>query len=111
MEIIILALVVFWVIRVACKGLFSVGTGKAYKRGKDQKPLGITHYLVSIIQGRNPAKDDTEPVLAWSFGKIWKAIVFIFWLPNKIWRHWIERKWLQNICTIVFWCLVALVVL
>lgn len=109
--IIFLAFVVFWLLRPSLKGLLSVATGKAYKPGKDAKPLGITHYLVSIIEGLNPAKDDTKLVLEWAFGKIFKGLQFVFWAPNWFWVHWIERKWLQNLCTIIFWLLLALVIL
>ena len=111
MEIIILGFIVFWILRSSIKGLFSVGTGKAYKPGKDSKPFGITHYLVSIIEGCNPAKDDTKPVFAWLFSKILKVVQFVFWVPNWISGHWIKRKWLQNLCTIIFWLLLALVIL
>ena len=111
MEIIILVVAIVWVLRVAFKGLFSVGAGKGYKPGKDSKPLGITHYFASIIEGRNPAKDETESVLGWSFGKIWKWGKKIFWLPNKIWCHWIERKWIINTCTVIFWLIVLAIAL
>ena len=41
----------------------------------------------------------------------WNSIKKIFWSPNSIWSHWIERKWVVNICTIVFWVIVTAVVL
>lgn len=112
-EVICVLFLVFFLLRIAFLGQLSIGAGQGKKPEKDKKSpySSIVHFLNCIIQGLNPVTGEPSLLLLFLKKVIGKAVSFVFWAPNWIWGHWIERKWLQNLCTIVFWCLLALVLL
>lgn len=104
--------VVIFLLRISFLGQLSIGAGQGKKPEKDKKsPYGIVHFFNCIIQGLNPVTGEPSLLLLFLKKVIGKAVSFVFLAPNWIWGHWIKRKWLQNLCTIVFWCLLALVLL
>ncbi|MCI8961363.1 MAG: hypothetical protein HFJ18_00335 [Clostridia bacterium] len=110
MIIIILAVGIIWVLRVAIKGLLSVGAGQGDRPEKGKKSrYGICHFFGCLFQGLNPVTDSAEPILAWILGKLKKYFSILFWSPNWIWKHlWPDTpngKTLLRVkaCTVIFW--------
>ena len=111
-EVICGLFLVFFLLRLTFLGQLSIGAGQGKKPEKDKKsPYGIVHFFNCIIQGLNPVTGEPSLLLLFLKKLIFSVVSFVFCAPNWIWGHWIKRKWLQNLCTIVFWCLLALVLL
>lgn len=81
------------------KGEASVATNKG------EAPKSYLGYANAALRGRDPMKEPGKPLSR----LLWKLVCTIFWLPDKIWCHWIERKWVVKIVTVVFWIILAAV--
>ena len=107
---VIAALIATGLIASAFRGAFSHLKGDVPKPKKGDPAEGISHYLNSFFQWKNPFHDGIVPLVDFII-KIIRFLLIPLSLPGKLFYFLLRNRVASVVCTILFYSIVILLLI
>ncbi len=110
LTVVIAALIATGLIVSAFRGAFSHLKGDVPKPKKGDPAEGISHYLNSFFQWKNPFHDGIVPLVDFII-KIIRFLLIPLSLPGKLFYFLLRNRVASVVCTILFYSIVILLLI